>query len=81
MKGDPIMKFLRHRLHDDGGNALPFELTPNHGGALEPEYLVLHYTAGRDAESSICWFKNKDANSFRPPGDRKGRQCHSDGTV
>jgi len=57
------MKILRHRLHDDQGNALPFELTPNHGGALEPEYLVLHYTAGRDAESSIRWFKNKDANA------------------
>ena len=57
------MKIIRHRLQDDQGKALPFESTPNQGGTLVPEYLVLHYTAGRDAESSIRWFKNKDADA------------------
>jgi len=55
------MKILRHRLHDDNDQALPFEMTRNRGGQLKPEYLVLHYTAGRDAASSIRWFKNPDA--------------------
>ena len=57
------MKILRHRLHDDKGNALPFELTRNRGDQLQPEYLVLHYTASRDAASSIRWFKNSDAQA------------------
>lgn len=57
------MKILRHRLHDDEGIPLPFKSTPNHGGTLKPEYLVLHYTAGRDAASSISWFQNPDAGA------------------
>ena len=48
------MKILRHRLHDDKGDALPFETTRNRGGQLQPEYLVLHYTAGRDAAYSAA---------------------------
>jgi N-acetylmuramoyl-L-alanine amidase len=57
------MKILRHRLCDDEGTPLPFESTPNRGGSLQPEYLVLHYTAGRDAASSVRWFQNKDAQA------------------
>ena len=57
------MKILRHRLYDDNDNALPFESTQNSGGPLNPEYLILHYTAGRDAASSIRWFKNPDAKA------------------
>ena len=58
------MKVLRHRLCDDAGNALTFEPTPNRGGQLHAEYLVLHYTAGRDALSSIRWFQNPDAKAL-----------------
>ena len=57
------MKILRHRLHDDKGIALPFEPTRNRGSQLQPEYLVLHYTAGRDAASSVRWFKNSNARA------------------
>ena len=57
------MKILRHRLHNDEGNTLTFESTPNHGGTLIPEYLVLHYTAGRNAASSIRWFQNSTASA------------------
>jgi N-acetylmuramoyl-L-alanine amidase len=57
------MKILRHRLHNDDGKALTYDPTRNRGGQLKPEYLVLHYTAGRDAASSIRWFKNSDAQA------------------
>jgi len=57
------MKILRHRLHDDKGIALPFEPTRNRGSQLQPEHLVLHYTAGRDAASSVRWFKNSNARA------------------
>ena len=57
------MKILRHRLCDDEGAALPFESTSNRGGKLTPEYLVLHYTAGRDADSAIRWFQHPDAKA------------------
>jgi len=50
------MKILNHRLCDDDGNPLPFVVSPNRGEKVEHKYLVIHYTAGRDAESSIRWF-------------------------
>jgi len=49
------MKILRHRLHLDGGKAVPFERSPNAGGRLEPKYLVMHYTGGSSADGSIQW--------------------------
>ena len=51
-----------HRLKKDG-LAVPFRQTPNGGGSMRPLYLIIHYTAGRDAESSIRWFENKDAQA------------------
>jgi N-acetylmuramoyl-L-alanine amidase len=41
----------RHRL---AGEAVCFQPTPNVGGALKPRYLVLHYTAGSSAASSVA---------------------------
>jgi N-acetylmuramoyl-L-alanine amidase len=41
----------RHRLCGDKVN---FKATPNVGGALNPRYLVMHYTAGSSAASSIA---------------------------
>jgi len=57
------MKILRHRLHADDGSPLNFESSPNQGEALNPEYLVIHYTAGRNARQSIDWFKNPGAKA------------------
>ena len=37
--------------------------TVNQGGTIEPRYIVLHFTAGRSAESSIAWFKNPTAKA------------------
>ena len=58
------MKILQHRLSRDDGTAYPFRRSPNQsGGTIEPEYLVMHYTAGASAESSVDWLTNPDAKA------------------
>jgi N-acetylmuramoyl-L-alanine amidase len=52
------MKITRHRLALDGA-AAQWQPSPNHGGKLEPEYLVIHYTAGRSLEESVNWLGSK----------------------
>lgn len=48
------MKIIDHRLCQDDGTPYPFVDTPNKTTrALDPRYLVMHYTAGRSAESSV----------------------------
>ena len=47
------MQVKRGFLHDDAGAQVPFVRSPNQGGALTPRYLIMHYTAGASAESSI----------------------------
>ena len=49
------MKIIRHRLYRDDGTAYPFIPSPNFGGEVQHEFLVIHYTAGRDAQSAINW--------------------------
>lgn len=49
------MKIEDHRLLNDQGAPVPFRSSPNHGGALAARYLVMHFTAGRSAESSAGW--------------------------
>lgn len=49
------MKIADHRLLNDQGSSIPFQPSPNHRGALAPRFLVMHYTAGRSAESSAGW--------------------------
>lgn len=45
-----MLSIRNHRLV---GDQVSFRATPNIGGALKPRYLVLHYTAGSSAASSI----------------------------
>ena len=47
------MRIIDHRLHDDVENPLDYEESPNFGGALTPEYLIIHYTASASAASAI----------------------------
>ncbi|MDX1423412.1 MAG: N-acetylmuramoyl-L-alanine amidase [Kiloniellales bacterium] len=47
------MQIKRGLLHDDNGDRIAFERSPNHGGSLTPRFLIMHYTAGASAESSI----------------------------
>ena len=40
------------------GENVVLEETSNMGGGITPEYLVMHFTAGRSAESSVTHFKD-----------------------
>jgi N-acetylmuramoyl-L-alanine amidase len=44
---------LSIRDHQLVGDGVAFRATPNVGGALKPRYLIVHYTAGSSAASSI----------------------------
>ncbi len=58
------MKVINHRLVQDDGKPYPFERSPNQSsGTITPRFLIIHYTAGRSAESSVSWFKNPDAKA------------------
>ncbi len=59
----PQFQIVDHRLQFADGTVIPFVPTPNQGNALEPQYLIMHYTAGKDAESTIRWFTNPDARA------------------
>jgi N-acetylmuramoyl-L-alanine amidase len=49
------MKITDHLLFDDEGQPVPFQRSPNRGEIFKPRYLIIHYTAGRSAESSADW--------------------------
>ncbi len=57
------MKITRHRLLKEDGSPYPFVASPNLGGELESRYLVMHFTAGRSAESSVRWLSNRAAKA------------------
>ena len=46
------MKIQNHRLIADNGTPVRYVETPNKGGLMTPEYLIMHYTAGSSADSS-----------------------------
>lgn len=58
------MKIINHLLHRDDGTPYPFVRTPNvSSGALDPRFLVMHFTAGSSAAESISWLKNPAAKA------------------
>jgi N-acetylmuramoyl-L-alanine amidase len=57
------MKIVNHRLCQDDGTPYPFVKSPNVGGELLHEYLVMHYTAGPSATSAVNWLTNKEARA------------------
>ena len=57
------MKIVKHRLVKDNGTPYPFVSTPNVGGKVEPRYLVMHYTAGRNAKESIDFLATRAAKA------------------
>ena len=57
------MKIVNHRLKREDGEALPFRRSPNQSGAITPEFLVMHYTAGASASSAINWLTNPAARA------------------
>jgi len=58
------MLIQNHKLvAETGEQAVPFLDSPNKSGTINPKYLVIHYTAGRSAQSSIDWFMNPQAQA------------------
>jgi N-acetylmuramoyl-L-alanine amidase len=57
------MRIDQHRLLRDNDTPVDFRPSPNKGGTIEPRYLVMHYTAGRSAESSIGWLTDPAAKA------------------
>jgi N-acetylmuramoyl-L-alanine amidase len=59
-----FMHIHNHRLAPDPGDpSINYILTPNKGGTLKPRYLIMHYTAGASAKSSIEWLTNRQAKA------------------
>ena len=57
------MRVRQHRLVHDDGKALNYRPSPNHSGTSTPEYLVVHFTRGASAESSINWLTDRRARA------------------
>jgi N-acetylmuramoyl-L-alanine amidase len=57
------MKIVDHLLFTEDGSPVPQRPSPNHGGPVTPELLVMHFTAGRSAERSIQWLTNPKAKA------------------
>ncbi len=57
------MKITDHILIGDNNKPLDFQATPNKGGKLDPQYLVMHYTAATEGRGSISWFLSKQAQA------------------
>ncbi|MBN1265129.1 MAG: N-acetylmuramoyl-L-alanine amidase [Anaerolineales bacterium] len=53
------MKIEKHFLLNDDDEQIPYKESPNHSGSIKPKFLIIHYTAGSNAESSIEWLTSK----------------------
>lgn len=47
-----------HWLEGSGDDRVVRHDSPNHGGEITPEFLVIHFTAGRSAKSSVSWLSD-----------------------
>ena len=57
------MKIINHRLFKDDDEPYPFEESPNFEEGIQPQYLVMHYTAGRNDQGAINWLCNLAAKA------------------
>jgi len=58
------MKIVDHYLCDDDGNRYPFRSTPNMSNrALQPQYLIMHYTVSSAVEPTVKWLSNPRARA------------------
>jgi N-acetylmuramoyl-L-alanine amidase len=57
------MKIIENRLFKLEGEPCRFAESPNCSDGIKPEYLVLHYTAGRNAGESISWLTNPSSEA------------------
>lgn len=67
------MQIVNHKLV-----GVPFVASPNIGGMIDPQYIIMHYTAGWNADSAIKTFQNpasKVSAQFVIGRDGKVTQC------
>ncbi len=58
------MKINNHKLvSENASEKITQEKTSNKGGTMTPGFIIIHFTAGRSAESSVDWFKNPGAGA------------------
>ena len=57
------MKISNHLLYGNDNKQVEFRETPNKKGKLDPQYLVMHYTAATEAKGSVSWLTSKQANA------------------
>ncbi|MEW5786634.1 MAG: N-acetylmuramoyl-L-alanine amidase [Pseudomonadota bacterium] len=57
------MKINNHRLCTDAGTPVEYRETPNKGGVMVPEYLVMHFTAGSSLDGAVAWMCNPAAKA------------------
>ena len=57
------MKIVNHRLYHDDDTAYEYATTPNQSGSINPRFLVIHYTAGRNAEQSVNWLQRSRSSA------------------
>jgi N-acetylmuramoyl-L-alanine amidase len=57
------MKIVNHRLCHQDGTPYPFAASPNKGGKMQPQYLIMHFTAGRGFDSAVSWLSNPQAKA------------------
>lgn len=57
------MRILRHRLHRGDARPFSFRRSPNQSAGLQAEYLVVHFTRGASAQSSINWLLSPDSRA------------------
>ena len=62
-KREDDMKIKNHRLVNDDDTPVPFKPSPNMGGKVEHQFLVLHFTAGRSAQESVDWLASRNAKA------------------
>lgn len=54
------MEIKNHRLEGDG---ITYQPSPNRGGELRPDAIIIHYTAGRDLSSAVATLCNPDVRA------------------
>ena len=57
------MQIIGDMLYHDDGTPYPYKKSPNKGGELTPEYLVLHYTASPNFNQALTWLTSRQAKA------------------
>ncbi|WP_276482480.1 N-acetylmuramoyl-L-alanine amidase [Paraflavitalea pollutisoli] len=59
------MKIKNHWLEAEGNEKIVISKTKNAGDLIDPDFVVIHYTATDDAGSAVNWFMNTSSNPDR----------------